>query len=63
MKIDKESVRLICNPKGMFWYKEYLEAKNRELDAEIARLKEELKENQNTDEIYNSKYNKKNEIH
>ena len=46
----------------MFWYKEYLEAKNRELDAEIARLKEELKENQNTDEIYNSKYNKENEI-
>lgn len=63
MKIDKEAVRLICNPKGMFWYKEYLEAKNRELDAEIARLKEELKENQNTDEIYKLKYNKENEIH
>jgi hypothetical protein len=44
MFIDKTAVRLIGNPKGMLWYQEYLKAKAKELDAEIARLKEKLKD-------------------
>lgn len=43
MPLDKIAINLIGNPKGMLWYQEYLKAKAKELDAEIARLKEELK--------------------
>lgn len=42
MKIDKMAIYLICNPKGQKEYVDYLKSREKELDDEIKRLKEQI---------------------